>query len=96
MISLGQPLLLGDRLRRSRHEAYLHRQRRNSLPNKAVLIAADEGIAQRLGIGLHLYSLLLRDLAHRVPKVGLIQPVNGQHLQRKNRQEHVGIDVGDD
>src|SRR5664279_465132 len=52
MISLRQPLFLGDRLRGSRHKAHLHRQCRNSLPNEAVLIAADEGIPQR-SIQLH-------------------------------------------
>ena len=64
--------------------------------DEAVLIAADEAIALRLGVGLHAEAERLRDGADVAAEIGLVEAEHHQLFKRKQRQEHVGVDIGDD
>jgi len=64
--------------------------------NKVVLIAADEKISQRLGIGLNFYAERLRDLACAIAQIGVVETEHGKELQGHDRKKHINVDVGDD
>ena len=66
------------------------------MANEVVLIAADEKIAQRLGIGLDFYSFRLRDLTNAIAKIRVVETQHGEKFQRHDGQKHVDVHVGDD
>ena len=82
-------------LGRTLHEADLQRQRRHACLDEAVLITADEGVALGLRIRQHLERQRTGDALQVFGEVRFFQPLDHQALQRKERQEHVGVEVGD-
>src|SRR5262249_21265626 len=77
-------------------EACIQFDRGNAAPDEAVLVAADEGIAQRLWIGLDLDSVGLRGFTGAIAEVGFGQALHLKNLQRHDRQEHIYVHVGYD
>jgi hypothetical protein len=73
-----------------------HLQRLHHVSDEAVLIAAHEAIALRLRIGLDREPERLRGCAHVLTQIGLVEAQHHQRLERKERQEHVRVHVGDD
>src|SRR5271157_2361995 len=96
VIALGQPvfedlLLWGAGLGSDAHD-----HRGYSVADEVVLVAADEKIAQRLGIGLNSYALRLSNLAYAIAQIGVVETEHGKQLQGHDGQKHVDVDVGDD
>src|SRR5207245_3771878 len=50
-------------------EAHSHRQRWNSTASKVVLITTNEYVPKRLGSGLHVNAVRLRDSTGHIPKI---------------------------
>ena len=69
--------------------------RDSAVADEVVLIAADKKIAQRLGVGLNSYAERLRDLAHAITQVGVVEAEYGKKLQGHDGKEHIDVDVGD-
>src|SRR3979411_2862167 len=68
MVALGQPIFENLYLGRIGFRSNTHGERRNTVADEVVLIAAYEKIPQRLRIGLNAYSLRPGDLARATAK----------------------------
>src|SRR6266446_9243281 len=95
VIALRQPVFENLHFGRSGLRRYTHIYRRYTVVNEVVLIAADEKIAQRLGIGLDFYAERLRDLACAIAQIGIVETEHSKQLQGHDGQKHVDVDVGD-
>ena len=60
------------------------------------MVAAHEPVPLRLGVGLDAEAELRRHGADVLPEVRFVEPQDHQLLEREQRQEHVGVDVGHD
>src|ERR1039457_7267822 len=92
VIAVLQPLLVQLLLRRPGHVAELERQRGHAAPDETVLIAADEQVALRLFVGLHLDPVRLRHRANVVAQRGFLHTLHFQILQGMQWQEHIDVD----
>ena len=95
MIALGGPLLCGRRLGRVRLVAHLHGERRNAGADEAVLVASNEPVALGFGIRLDRQLQFGGHGANVGRQIRFVEAEHHQRLERKQRQEHVGVDVGD-
>src|ERR1019366_986931 len=95
VIALGQPVFEDLLLGRAGLGSYAHDHRGHTVADEVVLIAADEKIAQRLGVGLNFYAERLRDLAYAITQIGVFESKYGEKLQGHDGQKHVDVDVGD-
>ena len=59
------------------------------------MVAADEDVALRLGIGFDVHAASLGNLGGEIAEIGFGETEHHQRLQRNDGQEHVDIDVGD-
>ena len=83
-------------LGRAEFKANVHFDGRNAFLDEAVLIAANEAVAQRLGIGDGLHAHGLRDGHRAWAKVRFVDALNRQDFQRHDGEKHVHVDVGND
>src|SRR6267378_7012787 len=82
VIALGEPVFENLYLGRTGLGSDAHDHRGHAVADEVVLIAADEKIAQRLGIGLNFYAERLRDLAWATTEIGIVEAEYGKQLQR--------------
>ena len=73
---------------------YIQLYGRNPVADEIVLVAADEGVAQGLRIGLYADTECLGGFAGAIAEIGFREALHLQNLERNNRQEHVDVDVG--
>ena len=97
VIALGQPvfeeLLLFGRVGLGSNA---HDQRGHSVTDEVVLVAANEKIAHRLGVGLNLHAVRTARSRGAIAKIESSRPKTVRNFSGYDRQEHVDIDVGDD
>src|SRR5215472_16239597 len=82
--------------RRSFGVSDFQRDCRNTTPDEAVLVTADESVAFGFGIGKDLDTERLADLTEIVSEIRFFQALHNKSAQRKERQEHIYIHVRDD
>src|SRR5207237_3497419 len=95
-IAVGEPILEDFLLRSAKLEADVDFDGGNALLDEAVLITADEGVAERLGIGDGLDAHSLSDGGGACAEIGFFDAVDLENLQRNDGKKHVHVDVGDD
>jgi hypothetical protein len=76
VVTLLRPSRIDCRLRRSRFEADLQRERRHSLPDEAVLVGSGKAIPLRLRIGSDGEIAARRYRAYAVAEIGLVESEN--------------------
>src|SRR5580658_2818977 len=96
MVALGIPRFKCLFFWCARHPAEFKCQRRYTLLDEAVLIAADEAIVIGFFVGLYLYPRSCCNSADIVAERGLVQTLDFKILQRKQRKIHIHVEIGDD
>src|SRR6185312_7278957 len=96
VVPLGEPLLENRLLGRAGLEADVQFDRRNSVADEAVLIAANETVSQRLRVRDRLDVQRPRDGNGAVAEIGLGDPLYLEDLQGNDGQEHVNVDIRHD
>ena len=96
MVALGIPGFKDFLFRRAGNPPKLECQRRNSLLDETVLVAADEAVVFRLLIRLHLHARECGDGANVVAQGGFIETLDFEVFQREKRQIHIHVEVGDE
>ena len=91
MIALSQPLLGDGLFRGTLFITDFEEEGRHSLTDEVVLVAADEDVALRLDVPLDANAQGLGNRARLPSKVRFIQAVDGQNVQREQRQKHIHI-----
>src|ERR1700733_6616846 len=82
VIALGEPVLEKFPLGSAGLGSNAHHDRRYSVADEIVLIAAGENITQWLGIGLHPHAKRLRNLAHPIAEIGFGAPAGRETFER--------------
>src|SRR5204863_7542118 len=96
VVSVGEPVLEDFLFGRSRFEGDVAFDGGNALLDEIVLIAADEEIAERFGIGDGFDAHGLRDRGGACAEVGFFQAAYFQNFHRDDGEKHIYVDVGDD
>src|SRR5271156_437214 len=96
MVALGIPRFKRLFFRCPRHPSEFECQRRYTLLDEAVLVAADEAVVLGFLVSLYLHSRSSRNSADVVAKRRFVQTLDFKILQWKQRKIHIHVDVGDD
>ena len=65
------------------------------MADEVVLVAADERVAERFGIGLHAHAEDLRGVAGAIAEIGFGDALDLEHFQGNDGQKHIDVDVRD-
>src|SRR5262245_55328057 len=83
-------------LRRVEFIAEVAFERGNALTNETVLVRTNKGVSFRLMIAVHEHSSLGTDRANLIAQRRFFEAQHAHVLERKQRKEHVLIEVRDD
>jgi len=93
VVAVRQPFLENFLLRRAQFESPINLHRGHSLFDEAILVAADERVAQRLRVAMGLMPFELGDFRRIRAQVRLFNPLISR-ISVHDRQEHIHVDVG--
>src|SRR5713101_6935738 len=96
VVAVGEPVLENFLFRCARFEGNVAFDGGHALLDEVVLIAADEEVAKRFGIGDGFDAHGLRDGGGASAEVGFLETADLEDFKRDDGKKHVHVDVSDD